>query len=74
MSDIHGRIDLFEKMLEQINLKNDDMLYIIGDCINRGGGLKVLEKIKKTVRSGKCNFIDGKSRNTTTRELKTSFE
>ena len=46
MSDIHGRIDLFEKMLEKINLKKGDMLYIIGDSIDRGGGLKVLKKIK----------------------------
>ena len=34
MSDIHGRIDLFDKMLEQINLKEGDMLYILGDCID----------------------------------------
>lgn len=59
MSDIHGRIDLFEKMLEQINLKNDDMLYIIGDCINRGGGLKVLEKIKKLSDQGNATLLMG---------------
>ena len=46
ISDIHGRMDLFEKMLEKINLQTGDMLYVIGDSIDRGGGLKVIEKIK----------------------------
>ena len=44
MSDIHGRIDLFEKMLNEINFSKNDKLYVLGDCIDRGGGLKVLLK------------------------------
>ena len=45
MSDIHGRIDLFDAMLDKINLQKCDKLYVIGDCIDRGGGLQVLQKI-----------------------------
>lgn len=59
MSDIHGRIDLFNKMLDQINLKNGDMLYIIGDCIDRGGGLKVLRKIKELSDKGMATLLMG---------------
>lgn len=44
VSDIHGRIDLFEEMLEKINLQENDTLYILGDSIDRGGGLEVLKR------------------------------
>ncbi len=47
MSDIHSRIDLFDKMLEQIGLTQDDTLYILGDSVDRGGGIAVLQKIMK---------------------------
>ena len=40
MSDIHGRLDLLDAMLDKINLQKGDKLYVIGDCIDRGGGLK----------------------------------
>lgn len=59
MSDIHGRIDLFDKMLEQINLKEGDMLYILGDCINKGGGLKVLLRIKELADKGLATLLMG---------------
>lgn len=36
MSDIHGRRDLFCKILEIINFNNNDTLYILGDVIDRG--------------------------------------
>lgn len=59
MSDIHGRIDLFEMMLEKINLQSGDMLYVIGDCIDRGGGLQVLKKIKKLHDKGMATLLMG---------------
>lgn len=59
MSDIHGRIDLLDKMLEQINLQKDDMLYVIGDCIDRGGGLKVLQRIKELSDRGMATLLRG---------------
>jgi len=36
MSDIHGQYDMYIEMLEKINFSEDDMLYILGDVIDRG--------------------------------------
>ena len=36
MSDIHGQYDAFIKMLKRINFKSKDILYVIGDVIDRG--------------------------------------
>ncbi|MBR1453348.1 MAG: metallophosphoesterase, partial [Lachnospiraceae bacterium] len=36
MSDIHGQYDAFIKMLKKIKLKDSDILYVIGDVIDRG--------------------------------------
>ena len=35
MSDIHGMYDLFLDILGQIDLKDDDTLYILGDILDR---------------------------------------
>lgn len=59
MSDIHGRIDLFDKMLDKINLQEGDKLYILGDTIDRGGGLQVLLKIMELHEKGLCELIWG---------------
>lgn len=46
MSDIHGEIDRFHGMLQKIDLKPDDHLYIIGDVIDRyPGGVDILVEI-----------------------------
>lgn len=43
MSDLHGCYDLFQKMLKTITFSQEDMLYIIGDVIDRGEeGIKIL--------------------------------
>jgi serine/threonine protein phosphatase 1 len=43
-SDIHGHYETFLKMLEILNLKKKDKLYILGDVIDRGpDGIKILE-------------------------------
>lgn len=43
MSDLHGRYDLYIKMLEKIRLTDSDTLYILGDFVDRGdGGLRIL--------------------------------
>lgn len=43
MSDLHGCYDKFIKMLEKIDFKEDDTLYILGDVIDRGpDGIKLL--------------------------------
>ena len=36
LSDIHGQYEVFEQMLNKLNLKSDDTLYILGDIIDRG--------------------------------------
>ena len=46
MSDIHGRLDMFEEVLEKIDLKDSDTLYILGDVIDRGPNpVKILLKL-----------------------------
>ena len=35
-SDIHGQYRLFKKMLKDIRFSDDDLLYILGDIIDRG--------------------------------------
>ena len=49
MSDIHGRLDLFHKMLEMIEFSEKDTLYVIGDVIDRGtDGIPLLQEIMNT--------------------------
>ena len=36
MSDLHGCYDKYIKMLEKINFNDNDMLYILGDIVDRG--------------------------------------
>lgn len=46
MSDIHGNLQAFESIMEQINLHQDDKLYILGDVIDRHPyGIQILQKI-----------------------------
>ena len=44
MSDIHGHYSEFRKMLEEIHFNENDILYIIGDLMDRGKeNLKVID-------------------------------
>lgn len=46
MSDIHGNMKNFESILKQISLKSDDILYILGDVIDRhSSGIRILLRI-----------------------------
>jgi len=36
LSDIHGEYDKFMDILKQINLKDEDTLYVLGDVLDRG--------------------------------------
>lgn len=48
MSDIHGRYDLYARMLEQIECSERDELYILGDVIDKGeDGIAVLLDLLK---------------------------
>ncbi len=46
ISDIHGNKRAWESIKKQINLNEDDMLYILGDVIDRGrDGINILLEI-----------------------------
>lgn len=46
ISDIHGELDKFERMLELIRFSDPNQIYIIGNVIDRGAmGVDVLCKI-----------------------------
>lgn len=48
LSDIHGQYFAYKKMLEKIKFKEDDFLYVLGDCIDRGpDGIRILQDVKK---------------------------
>ena len=36
MSDLHGNYEAYINMLKKIDLKDSDMLYILGDVLDRG--------------------------------------
>ena len=49
VSDIHGELDKFERLLELVQFSDADQLYIIGDVIDRGAmGVDILQKIMVT--------------------------
>lgn len=48
MSDIHGNRERFENIINQIQLKPDDMLFILGDVVDRyPEGISLLREIMK---------------------------
>ena len=48
ISDLHGCYDKYKQMLEKIELNNEDVLYVLGDIVDRGdGGIKILLDMMK---------------------------
>lgn len=46
ISDIHGQYDMFMELLEKIKLKETDILYVLGDVLDRGPHpIKTLRKL-----------------------------
>ena len=44
VADIHGNYEGYMELLEKINLRDEDTLYVLGDVIDRGkGGIKILQ-------------------------------
>ena len=44
LSDVHGHIDKYLQMLDKIRFSNNDILYVLGDILNRGiDGIKILQ-------------------------------
>jgi serine/threonine protein phosphatase 1 len=54
LADIHGMYDKFMRMLDKINMTDEDILYVLGDMVDRGPhSIKVVQKIMnmKNVRT-----------------------
>lgn len=48
MSDLHGCYDMYERMLKKISFSKEDVLYILGDVVDRGpDGIKILLDIAR---------------------------
>ena len=46
MSDLHGCYELYRAMLEKIRFGNDDTLYVLGDCVDRGPeGIRIVRDL-----------------------------
>ena len=46
ISDIHGQYDMFMELIDKIDLKQTDTLYVLGDILGRGPHpIKVLKKL-----------------------------
>lgn len=46
ISDIHGCFDKYIAMLKKIKFSDDDILYVVGDVVNRGKhGIKILQNM-----------------------------
>ena len=44
VSDIHGLYDKYQQMLKKIHFTDDDVLYVVGDVVERGAEpIKVLK-------------------------------
>ena len=47
-SDIHGCYDQYLRLIERLELKEDDRLYILGDLVDRGdGGIEIIKDVMK---------------------------
>ena len=47
-SDIHGCYDQYLRLIQRLDLKEDDRLYILGDLVDRGdGGIEIIQDVMK---------------------------
>ncbi len=60
ISDIHGGIALFDQLLDKVALKDDDLLVLVGDYINRGNhSLAVLHRVMALAKLPNCIVLSG---------------
>ena len=45
ISDIHGEYDLFCKLLDTIEYSDEDVLYVLGDFLDKGNGSARLARL-----------------------------
>lgn len=56
-SDIHGKLDRLKKLIEYIDLSREDILYIVGDLVDRGD--KPIETIEFIMNHPQIEVIMG---------------
>lgn len=56
-SDVHGKLDRLKRLIEEIKLGKDDMLYILGDLVDRGD--KPIETIEFVMNHPQVEVIMG---------------
>lgn len=60
ISDIHGGYDLFVKLLEKVNYTSDDILFILGDILEKGpDSLKTLRYVMSLYEKGNVYMVLG---------------
>ena len=58
LSDIHGNMKRFDSIMEQINLKPEETLYVLGDVIDRyPDGIKILKSVCFRKNRGHTDFL-----------------
>lgn len=57
LSDVHGQYDYYKDVLKQIDFKEDDQLYIIGDIIDRGP--EPIKLIQEIINKTNITFLLG---------------
>lgn len=60
ISDIHGHLDYFDRLIEKISFSSDDRLIIIGDIIENGADcLGALRRAMELKSLGNCEVLAG---------------
>ncbi|ULG72140.1 metallophosphoesterase [Macrococcus brunensis] len=60
ISDIHGELELFKKLLEQVDFSRDDILIVNGDILDKGrNSLGTMKYIRQLTGAGNVYVIEG---------------
>lgn len=60
ISDIHGNVNLFRKLLEKVNYKENDILILLGDLIEKGNSsLQTLRYIIELSKDKEVHVVSG---------------
>jgi len=47
ISDVHGCLDVLDRLLEKLNITNSDLLIFVGDLVNKGdNGPGVVRRVR----------------------------
>lgn len=57
MSDLHGNFDKYSRMLKEIDFKEDDTLYLLGDTVDRGP--RAFDIIKHVMENKNIHMLMG---------------